>query len=313
MKSEIIIGNCSDVGKVRQVNEDYFASFHGRFGSLTLVCDGMGGHKGGELASRIAVEAIRNYFDGIREDADPKKELLESLKSANSAILQESGENPDLEGMGSTVVLLLIKGDQAYCAHIGDSRIYLIRDGKIHQITKDHSLVQQLIDANIISPEEAKNHPKKNVITKSLGIDEQTLPDITEPIALFRGDRFVLCTDGLTGMVQDNEIMQEAAGKEVQQACRNLVELANKRGGKDNITVQILEIRKGKKLPKRLSPWKKTAIAIAAIIALGSALFCYLFCCNGQQKYSKRQGIKTYQQEENKEKLKQPPIQKIPE
>jgi protein phosphatase len=144
--------------------------------------------------------------------------------------------------MGSTVVITLLHDDKAFTANLGDSRIYLCRDGEIKQITKDHSLVQQMVDSRMISKEEAKTHPKKNVITKSLGIGLQTEPDVSNAMLLKENDIIILCSDGLTTFVKDNEILETVTNNSVQDAANKLVELANKRGGEDNITIQIAKV-----------------------------------------------------------------------
>jgi len=243
MNFDFEIGNHSDAGRVRKANEDYFGSFHGRFGELLIVCDGMGGHKGGETASRLAVDVIKNHFENLNADYDVKLELLNALTAANIKLVETAGEDKSLAGMGSTAVIVLFKDDLAYTANLGDSRIYLVRDEKIKQLTTDHSLVQQMIDSDMLSAEEAENHPKKNVITKSLGREGAVEPDTTEPIELLKNDKFILCTDGLTNYVRDEEILNIAANNPVQQAAGKLVDMANQKGGSDNITVQIAEVK----------------------------------------------------------------------
>lgn len=237
------IGNHSDVGRVREVNEDYFGTFRGSFGELLIVCDGMGGHRGGETASRLAVDTIKNHFENLSADCDIKHELLNALSAANNKIVETAKQDCSLEGMGSTAVIALFKDDLAYFANLGDSRIYLVRDEEIKQLTTDHSLVQQMIDSDVLTPEEAESHPKKNVITKSLGREGAIEPDIPEPIELLKNDKFILCTDGLTNYVKDEKILNVAANNPVQQAAGKLVDLANENGGSDNITVQIAEVK----------------------------------------------------------------------
>ena len=237
------IGNHSDVGRVREVNEDYFGTFRGSFGEMLTVCDGMGGHKGGDTASRLAVDAIKNHFKKLNADYDVKHELHNALAAANNKIVEAAHQDRSLEGMGSTSIIVLFKDDLAYTANLGDSRIYLVRDEKIKQLTTDHSLVQQMIDSDVLTPEEAESHPKKNIITKSLGREGAVEPDISEPIELLKNDKFILCTDGLTNYVKDEEIFNIAANNPVQQAAGKLVDLANEKGGSDNITVQIADVK----------------------------------------------------------------------
>jgi protein phosphatase len=245
------IGNCSDVGKAREINEDYFGSFSGRFGNLLLVCDGMGGHKGGEIASRLAVETISNYFEKLNDSYNISEEINKSLEASNTSIILKAKGDSDLTDMGSTVVLVLVKNGLAYYTSLGDSRIYKIRDGTIQQITKDNSLVQQMVDSNIITEDEAKVHPKKNVITKALGTIDELVPDFYEPIKLQANDKLILCTDGLTDHVGEEEIFQLSENNPPQQAAQKLVELANERGGTDNITVQIAAVCVKEKIVKQ--------------------------------------------------------------
>lgn len=242
MELQLKIGNYSDVGKVRKINEDYFGSYSGSFGNLILVCDGMGGHKGGEIASRLAVETISNYFKKLSDTYNISEEINKSLEAANTSIILKAAEDPELTDMGSTVVLVLIKNGLAYYTSLGDSRIYKIRDGAILQITKDNSLVQQMVDSNIITEDEAKVHPKKNVITKALGTNEELEPEIYEPFKLQINDRLILCSDGLTAHVDEEEIFELSENNPPQQTAQKLVELANERGGTDNITVQIAAV-----------------------------------------------------------------------
>jgi len=241
-KFKIEIGNHSDVGRVREINEDYFGSFHGNYGELLIVCDGMGGHKGGEIASRLSVESIRSHFESLNNSFNPVKELKASIQSANNNLIDTAKGDPALNEMGSTVVITLLQDDKAYIANLGDSRIYMCRDGTIKQLTKDHSLVQQMVDSRMISQEEAKHHPQKNVITRSLGIGLLTEPEVSDEIKIKEGDIFILCSDGLTTFVNENEVLKIVSNDSVQDAANKLVDLANARGGEDNITVQIAKV-----------------------------------------------------------------------
>jgi len=250
LKLHLEIGNHSDVGQVRERNEDYFGSFSGSFGNLLVVCDGMGGHKGGEIASRLAVETIKNHFEKLPAEFYPAGEIRKALEEANDSIITTAERDTSLTDMGSTVVLVLILNDLAYCANLGDSRIYLISNGNIRRFTKDHSLVQQMIDSNMITEAEAHDHPKKNVITKALGIDENLEPDILEPLELKDNYKLVLCTDGLTSTVSEDEILKMAENDTPQQASQKLVDMANERGGTDNITVQVVSFSSEKPVDK---------------------------------------------------------------
>ena len=251
MELQLNIGNYSDVGKAREINEDYFGSFSGNFGNLLLVCDGMGGHKGGEIASRLAVETISNYFEKLNDRYNISEVINKSLEAANTSIILKAKEETELTDMGSTVVLVLVKNELAFYTSLGDSRIYKIRDGMIRQITKDNSLVQQMVDSNIITEDEAKIHPKKNVITKALGTNDELEPEIYEPLKLQVNDKLILCSDGLTAHVDEEEIFQLSENNPPQEAARKLVELANERGGTDNITVQIVVVDVKENIPKQ--------------------------------------------------------------
>jgi len=272
LELQLNIGNFSDVGKTRDINEDYFGSFSGSFGSLLLVCDGMGGHKGGEIASRLAVETISNYFEKLNDNYNISEVINKSLEAANTSIILKAKENSDLTDMGSTVVLVLIKDELVYYTSLGDSRIYKIRDGVIYQITKDNSLVQQMVDSNIITEDEAKVHPKKNVITKALGTNDELEQEYYEPFKLLENDKLILCSDGLTAHVDEEEIFQLSENNPPQQAAQKLVELANERGGTDNITVQIVAVGV-KKNSVKLSNRNKYLSYLILLISLIAFVF----------------------------------------
>jgi len=273
LELQLNIGNFSDVGKTRDINEDYFGSFSGSFGSLLLVCDGMGGHKGGEIASRLAVETISNYFEKLNDNNNISEVINKSLEAANTSIILKAKENSDLTDMGSTVVLVLIKDELVYYTSLGDSRIYKIRDGAIYQITKDNSLVQQMVDSNIITEDEAKVHPKKNVITKALGTNDELEQEYYEPFKLIENDKLILCSDGLTAHVDEEEIFQLSENNPPQQAAQKLVELANDRGGTDNITVQIVAVGVKKNSVKQSNRNKYLSYLILLISLIAFVFF----------------------------------------
>lgn len=237
------IGNCSHKGQVRKANEDYYGVFDTPNGRVVLVCDGMGGHVGGATASQIAVATIKDFLINNRFD-DSGYALSEAFVAANNAILKHAEEEPELKGMGSTCVALLIKDRKVFYAHVGDSRIYIISHHRITQLTKDQSFVQTLVDAGQITKEEAEHHPRKNEITNALGILGMTPPVVcTSPIIPRAEDCFLLCTDGLTGMLDDKKIERIVSNKQLNilEKAPKLVELANAAGGLDNITVQLVE------------------------------------------------------------------------
>jgi protein phosphatase len=243
--SEFEVGNLSDVGRKRKHNEDYQGFF--RLGDdeiLAIVADGMGGHASGEVASRMAVEIIQEVYSKERVD----QEVLDALKSAfevaNFSILQKSLEQDELNGMGTTATVLIIKGDQTFVGHMGDSRVYLFRDSSVTQLTRDHSMVNRLVEQGVLSKEEASRHPQRNVIYKALGVNRDADLDLIGPMSVQGHDSFLLCSDGLTNLVTDEEMLEMVKKEKPQKACTKLVQLANKRGGDDNITIQILRVVK---------------------------------------------------------------------
>lgn len=244
-------GNATHVGLVRQANEDYFGNFETKNGYVFLVCDGMGGHAGGAKASQIAVSVIKDCLQQTDYNS-PYEALSQSITSANQAILNYAQNNPELTGMGTTCVAVLIIGSDVYYAHVGDSRIYLFSNKKLIKITKDHSFVQNMVDLGAMTEDEAEKHPRKNEITNALGLKNMNPPTVcASPIKAAKGDMFLLCSDGLTGMVHDNDIESVLKNKmELQAKANHLVDLANTAGGKDNVTVQIVGITQ--------SPYKKT-------------------------------------------------------
>lgn len=240
-------GNKTDTGKVRAGNEDYMECFKSSFGDVFVVCDGMGGHEGGEIASRLAVTTIKQVIVNNPNNLSGTQSIIEeAISVANKAILLKAQEIPQLKGMGTTCVILVIKDHKAYWGHIGDSRLYLLRQNTLYRMTKDHSFVQGLVDQGLLKWEEAENHPRKNEITKALGIYEKIDPDVNmKPLGLYKGDKFLLCSDGLSGPVPEEEIKEMLSKFSVIDASNALVEKANSYGGPDNITVQVIEVIKG--------------------------------------------------------------------
>lgn len=234
----------SDIGKARQINEDsYFASKPDDEVQLFIVADGMGGYKGGEIASSMAVNAARNYILSNFEKSKIDKETLLSLvksssQYANMVVYEKAKNNEELKNMGTTLDICLIYQNKAFISHIGDSRIYRIRKDVIRKLTKDHSYVQQLVEDKRITREEAKTHPKKNMLTKALGCTPYVEPDLRAR-NFEKGDIFIMCSDGLTNMVEEKQIY-ELIKQDINKATDNLINAANDAGGYDNITVIII-------------------------------------------------------------------------
>lgn len=236
-----------EIGRVRTHQEDSHGHALGTpNGDVFVMCDGMGGHVGGKQASSMAVDCILDYLQK-EEYQDKQRGLVDAIRFANKQILGYAGEHPEFTGMGTTACILLIKGDEVFIAHVGDSRIYLYsgKEQQLHRITKDHSYVQTLVDAGKITDEEAEHHPQKNRILKALGGDLQVMPDVNRcPIKPKKGDIFLLCSDGLSGMIQDG-VMESVLSQEtsLNQKGNQLVDIALNNGGVDNITAQLVEVK----------------------------------------------------------------------
>ena len=205
-----------------------------------IVADGMGGHRGGGTASRLAAETVNEQLLSIG-NADPSEVLRKALTSANSKIFTEAQGNPDLRGMGTTTSALLIRGGRGWFAHVGDSRIYLLRGTELRQLTDDHSLVASMVREGLLTTQEAENHPRRNVLQRSMGVSEEVEIDVRGPLELQEGDTFVICSDGLHGVVKEDEIRQ-AATLPVDDAAEELVRRALGKGAPDNVTVIVARI-----------------------------------------------------------------------
>ena len=235
----------SDVGKVREMNQDYYYISNSLDEvQLYILADGMGGYNGGEIASKIAVETAKNYiennFKEIEKDRDSIIQLLgSSMEYANMVVYEKSQEKPELHGMGTTLEICLIYNNKVYIGHIGDSRIYRIRKEFIRKLTQDHSYVQKLVKEGKITKEQAEVHPQKNMLTRALGCNAFVEPDVMVK-GFLKDDILVMCSDGLTNMVK-TEIIYKEASKSIEQAPKELVRIANENGGKDNVTVVIIK------------------------------------------------------------------------
>jgi protein phosphatase len=237
----------TDVGLVRSENQDFGTyttpreeSHSHPGGRLLVVADGMGGHRGGATASRLAGETIKAQYLGS-ETYDIGQALRESLTRANARIFTEAQANPDLRGMGTTTSALVVKNNQAWFAHVGDSRIYVVRGDEIRQITEDHSLVASMVREGLLTPKEAENHPRRNVLQRSMGVSEDVEIDVSGPFDVEEDDVFILCSDGLHGLVKEPELKQ-IAGLPINQAATEYVRLALARGAPDNVTVIVARI-----------------------------------------------------------------------
>ncbi len=255
----INVSGRTDVGRKRTSNEDSFVILpdHGLF----VVADGMGGHAAGEVASRLAVESIERHISGgpVGEDstlpasmqgplspreaklAVPARKVLNAIRLANQEIVRSVRKDQSMRGMGTTVVLAYIRGNRAYIGSVGDSRAYLTRNSEIMQLTCDHTFVNEQVMAGTLTSSEARRHPARNILTRAVGSQEAVEPDLVEQ-ELEEGDCLLLCSDGLTTMLEDDDILKtlEAHPDDLEGGCRALIEQANERGGDDNVTVVLV-------------------------------------------------------------------------
>jgi protein phosphatase len=244
----VIFGAHSEVGRVRSENQDSYGKFPednddmtSPKGQLFVVADGMGGEKGGREASTLAVETIgRQYF--ADPDTDIGRSLEKAIQQANTAIYEYSTTHAGLQNMGTTCSALVLKGNRACIAHVGDSRIYRMAKGAITQLTDDHSNVAEMQRRGMLTREEAKNHPERSHLYRAIGVRPEVVIDRVEKIQLSTTETFLLCSDGLVNHVEDDEMMDVVKKFPPGEACRQLVAMANDRGGYDNITVLVIQV-----------------------------------------------------------------------
>lgn len=249
VRDGVAVAGLSDVGCQRANNEDSYAywepeddSDYRRKGRLAIVADGMGGHEGGQEASSLAVRTMQEVYANS-QDGDIKSLLVAAFQAAHDRIRQYAIQHPELRGMGTTATAIVLLGEDLYYTHVGDSRLYMVRNGKVSRLTHDHSYVTRLVDSGLITEEEAENHPQRHILTSALGVGPEFSPDMPDQaIEIEAGDVLVLCTDGLWGVVTEIEIAQAVTTKSPSEACRSLVDLAKEHGGPDNITLQVLRI-----------------------------------------------------------------------
>jgi len=237
-------GNATDAGCVRPNNEDYLGYFQTQNGHLFVVCDGMGGHNAGEKASQLSVEVFKNFFNETYYHS-PQEALYQAALKANQVVYETAQKYADFSGMGTTLVAALIRDNAVFYVHIGDSRLYYYEHHTqtLHRITKDHSFVQELVDAGIITDTEAESHPRKNEIKRAVGIHPEVEPEVCLfPLQPADNDLMLLCSDGLNSMISDQAIREIIADSslKIMQKTQKLVEAAKNAGGYDNITVQLL-------------------------------------------------------------------------
>jgi protein phosphatase len=295
----------TDVGKRRTDNEDRYAvwtSDDDPAGSpevLLVVCDGMGGSNAGEVASRLAVDTVLRVFEE-QHGSDPLAALSEAVQAANQQVWEHSRTRVDLHGMGTTCTAVAVRGTEVHVAHVGDSRAYLVRDGRARQLTSDHSLVAQLVASGQLSKEHARTDARRNVVTRSVGAAPTVEVEAIQLDERIRpGDTLVVCTDGLHGQVSEDEIGRLASHESLARVCRDLIALANQRGGPDNITVAVARPLKPEApraaAPARHAPPGARARTrtlqwlIAALLALMLVLFGLAWVVFGMMRAEQQQ------------------------
>ncbi len=233
---KILVSGNTHTGMARSNNEDAYGIFPDM--SVYIIADGLGGHAGGEVASKMAVDVIRSEIASATTGAEIQNVIEWAIQAANSSILLKAEKNGKLHGMGTTVVVVAIRADKAIVAHVGDSRCYLIRDNIITQVTRDHTVVEEYIRIGLLTPKDALYHPSRHMLSRAVGTEGVASADF-ESISLQTGDTLLLCTDGLTNMLPDKEILQTVCElrPDADNITGRLIELANNSGGIDNITV----------------------------------------------------------------------------
>jgi len=248
-KPGIEMAALTDVGRQRSNNEDSYLYWESesdpelyRKGRLAIVADGMGGYEGGQEASRLAVETVRQVYAEY-SGTDAQQALLSALRQAHETIHRYATDHINLHGMGTTCTALSILDHELYFAHVGDSRLYLVRPDSVSRLTRDHSYVSRLVETGIVRSEDAESHPQRHILTAALGSGREVEPDAPEhPVALQAGDRLLLCTDGLWSVVGEKDLADTVRSNSPADSCHALVKLALDRGGPDNVTVMVLHV-----------------------------------------------------------------------
>lgn len=278
------VASRSDTGLIRPRNEDRCGAFENTSGAhLFVVADGMGGHRGGATASRIAVDSLATALTQAETDSGSSDVsgawLTSAIRATNREVYAAAANDAELNGMGTTLVAVLVaaSGD-AWVAHVGDSRAYLLRNGVLEALTEDHSVVAEMLRRGLITPEEAESHPRRNEILRSVGIEPDVEPELSE-LDLRPGDRVLLCSDGLCGVVPAADLEQLLAAQAPAQAVESIVEAANERGGPDNVTAVIAEIptRPASSATAKFRGAGASTLALALLVALVAALGAFAF------------------------------------
>ncbi len=234
----------SRIGKQRTDNEDAVGIFEYDYGNLIVLCDGLGGNKAGEIASGLAVETVHNAFENSNEP-DFLVRIKDSIIKANNSVFEQSSNNKDLSGMATTIEVLFLMDDNAYWGHVGDSRIYFSKNGKLKQLTKDHSLIQKLLDEGYLTVKQAENHPNRNIIMRALGDSEEIEVDLSKQKLNEKDDfKFFVCSDGVTSVISDNELQKFLTQENLDSITDGLSDLIEDRGAPDNYTFAIIKKKK---------------------------------------------------------------------
>jgi protein phosphatase len=286
INTKLLIGKCENAGKTSKNMEDrsecFVAPASGSLGAqvtVAVVADGIGGQAAGEEASRICIETIKAYFLKNRV-SEPLKSISSAVEAAHNAILQHKGADPKLAGMGTTMTLAMVISNRVFVASLGDSRAYIVRKNEINQLSEDHTWVQEALVANRISVEEAKIHPNRNILKRYLGMPGTFTLDETREVAFGLGDTLLLCTDGLTDLVEDKELQSTVTSRTPESAAKKLVDRALERGGFDNISVVIVQFpgptNPALDFKKRIAPLSESPIAIGVIAFVAILLIGFL-------------------------------------
>ncbi|MDD5321416.1 MAG: protein phosphatase 2C domain-containing protein [Methylococcales bacterium] len=283
------VGAGTETGYVRKENQDRMSWAPVPWGQLYIVADGMGGHAGGAQAAELTVQGLEKYLATASEDVRIEDAIRDAFEKTNKDVYDKAhAGDPATEGMGSTAVILLIFGQIAKIAHVGDSRAYLYRDGKLRLLTKDHTQVQRMVDAGMLTPEAARNHPSASLLERAIGHRSTVAMDIGSDLVLKEGDGILLCSDGLSGYADDQEIEAAMNGSSTpQETVNRLINLALQKGGEDNVTVQF--VRYGKRSEVRNSDYKGKlkSILLAVLIAglVGATSFsAYMLATNSTEE-----------------------------